>query len=93
MIFKIFQDDSENGHNNQSNQSIDNNQHEYLHEKQSMIRSMAVSHRQGTISKKSNNLHTNQAEGRRIKSDIKHSKNKVVNEESLTWKDLAYNII
>ena len=90
MIFKIFQD----GKDNHSGQPIDNNQHGYLHEKQRMIRSMAVSHKRNTISNKNNrNLHINQPEVRRMKSDVIQGKNELVNEESLTWKDLAYNII
>ena len=90
MIFKIFQD----GKDNHSNHSIENIKHRYIHEKQRMIRSMAVSHKRSTISNKNNkNLHINQPEVRRMKSDLIQGKNELINEESLTWKDLAYNII
>ena len=55
---------------------------------------MAVSHKRSTISNKNNrNLHINQPEVQRMKSDVIQGKNELVNEESLTWKDLAYNII
>ena len=90
MIFKIFQD----GKDNHSNHSIENIKHRYIHEKQRMIRSMAVSHKRSTISNKNNkNLHINQPEVQRMKSDVKQGKNELIIEESLTWKDLAYNII
>ena len=93
MIFKVFKESSEDGQNNPSNQSINNNRHEFLHEKCSMIRSMTFRHQQNS-KKRNTNLHKIKAEdNRRLRSDIIENKTKFINEEPLTWKDLAYSII